>query len=199
MNLRRVTSMFDCMSGNAGLTEEFIYTKLTKEDVLYEVLSSATAGVARMGYIPMCTFDNGRRLKTFEGKPGILVARNGKAGHMTYLEPGNYTINDHAYILSLADGFKGDVGITILGQERNFLLWFICTHQSLLYSFSSKTDNATWNKSSFLKASIDIPTEDTIAEIADLYQESLDVMCTAQQVIDRLSALLSKQIALVPE
>ena len=86
-----------------------------------------------MGYIPMCILDNGRPLKTFEGKPGILIAGNGKAGQMTYLEAGKCTINDHAYILSLADRFKEETGITSLSAERNLFLWFICTHQSLLY------------------------------------------------------------------
>ena len=199
MNDWTVSSIFDCMSGNSGLTEEFIYTKMAIDDVLYEVLSSATTGPARMGYIPRCVLDNGRPLKTFEGKPGILVARNGKAGHMAYLEPGKYTINDHAYILSLAKGFKEVASITNLSAERNFLLWFICTHQSLLYSFSSRNDNATWNKSSFLKASIYIPAQDKIDEIASLYEETLYAMSTAQQVIDRLNALLSKQIDQMPE
>ena len=199
MNSKPAASIFDCMSGNTGLTEEFIYRTLATKDVLYEVLSSATAGAARMGYIPMCILDNGRPLKTFEGKPGILIARNGKAGHMAYLEAGKYTINDHAYILSLADRFKEETGITSLSAERNLLLWFICTYQSLLYSFASKTDNATWNKSSFLKANIDIPTQQNIDEIAKLYQEVLDTMSKAHHVIDRLSTLLSKQITLSPE
>ena len=71
MNSKPAASIFDCMNGNTGLTEEFIYRTLATKDVLYEVLSSATAGAARMGYIPMCILDNGRPLKTFEGKPGI--------------------------------------------------------------------------------------------------------------------------------
>ena len=147
-----------------------------------------------MGYIPMCILDNGRPLKTFEGKPGILVARNGKAGHMTYLKPGRYTINDHAYILSLADDYKREAGIATLSLEGNYLLWFICTHQALLYSFASKTDNATWNKASFSKAQIEVPTQQEIDGIAELYQEALSTMARAQQVIDRLSALLAKQV-----
>lgn len=195
MSLQQVTSIFNCMSGNPGLTEEFIYKRLARKDVLFEVLSSATTGVTKMGFIPICTLDNGRILSTFEGKQGILIARNGKAGHMTYLEPGRYTINDHAYILSLKDKFKEHFGITNPTIEKQFLMWFICTQQSLLYSFASNTDNATWNKSSFLKASIVIPTNDRIEEIAVLYQESLQVIAAAQRVIDRANSLLSKQIA----
>ena len=71
MNSRPVASIFDCMSGNTGLTEEFIYRTLATKDVLYEVLSSATAGAARMGYIPMCILDNGRPLRLLRGSPGF--------------------------------------------------------------------------------------------------------------------------------
>ncbi len=195
MNSWSVGLVFDCMSGNTGLTEEFIYRKLGTKNVLYEVLSSATTGETGMGYIPMCALDNGRPLRTFEGKPGILIARNGKAGQMTYLEIGKYTINDHAYIISVKESFKKKVRIATLKEEQNFLLWFICTHQPLLYSFASKNDNATWNKSSFLRATLDIPSSQKREEIATLYQESIHILKRAQKVIDDLSALLSKQIS----
>ena len=182
------------MNGNNGLTEEFIYRKLAAKGTLYEVLSSATTGAARMGFIPVCVLDNGRALRVFEEKTGILVARNGKAGQMTYLKPGKYTINDHAYILSLLDNFKAEAKIATPDKERNFLLWFICTYQSVLYKFASKKDNATWNKSDFWGTSIDIPEPDKIDKVARLYEESLETMSRAQHVIDRLSALLEKQI-----
>jgi len=107
------------------LTEEFIYTKLATKGTLYEVLSSSTTGMTRLGFVPMCVLDNDRTLRVFEGKHGILVARNGRAGQMTYLKPGNYTINDHAYILSVRDDFKKVANISTPDDERRFLLWFI--------------------------------------------------------------------------
>ena len=190
-----VSSVFDCMSGNSGLTEEFIYTKLTTKDTLYEVLSSATTGMSRLGFIPMCFLDNGKALKVFEGKHGILIARNGKAGQMTYLKPSAFTINDHAYILSLRNDFKKATNIVTPDQERRFLLWFICTFQSKVYEYTSKTANATWNKSDFMKMSINIPTQRKIEEVAKLYEDCLQTMNEAQQILDRLGTLLHKQMA----
>ena len=187
------------MSGNTGLTEEFIYTKLATKGDLYEVLSSATTGAAKMGYIPMCVLDTGRPLKVFGAKPGILVARNGKAGQMTYLKTGRYTINDHAYVLSLSDDFKKENHIDTLDSENNFLLWFIFTYQLIIYDFASKSANATWNKSDFFKTTIDIPGHEEIDEIARLYEDSLQVMNRAQQVINRLSDLLRKQVSMSSE
>jgi len=199
MKTTAVTSVFNCMSGNSGLTEEFIYTKIATKGPLYEVLSSATTGVSRLGFIPMCILDNGRALRVFEGKHGILIARNGKAGQMSYLKPSNYTINDHAYILSLRDDFKKEKGIVTPDRERRFLLWFICTFQSRLYEYASKTANATWNKSDFLKMTIDLPTLEAIDETAKLYEDCLHTMSEAQQILNLLDGLLHKQISSTSE
>jgi restriction endonuclease S subunit len=181
----KATSVFKCMSGNPGLTEEFIYTKLTTKGSLYEVLSSATSGIARLGFIPVCTLGNGRTLRVFEGKQGLLVARNGKAGQMTYIKPGAYTINDHAYILSLRDDFKEEAGITTAGQERGFLLWFMYSFQEQMSSFASKAANATWNKSDFMKMNISVPPAQERDEIAKLYENCIHVK-------EGLDTLLSK-------
>lgn len=189
-----VTSVFDCMSGNSGLTEEFIYTKLATKGTLYEVLSSSTTGMTRLGFIPMCILDNDRTLRVFEGKHGILVARNGRAGQMTYLKPGNYTINDHAYILSVRDDFKKVTNISTPDDERRFLLWFICTFQSRVYEFALKTDNATWNKTDFLTMSVGIPKAEEIAEIAKLYEDCLNIMDEAQEMSEKITELKSKSI-----
>lgn len=189
-----VTSVFHCMSGNSGLTEEFIYTKLATQGTLYEVLSSATVGITRLGFIPTCIMENGRPLRVFEDKQGILIARNGKAGQMTYLKPSKYTINDHAYILSLREDFRNEYGITTADSEKRFLLWFMCTHQSKVYEYSSKTANATWNKSDFVKMSVTIPDQVVIDKVAVLYEDSLQTMGRVQRLLDSLENLLRKQI-----
>ncbi|MBU5461825.1 hypothetical protein [Lachnoclostridium sp. MSJ-17] len=95
-----IKKVIDCMSGNSGLTEEFIYSKSNIQGKKYTVLSSSTDNTTSMGEIPFCSI-NGKPIKVFENKEGLLVARNGKAGAITYLPPGGYTINDHAYIVSL--------------------------------------------------------------------------------------------------
>ncbi len=189
-----VTSIFNCMSGNSGLTEGFIYTKLTTKGTLYQVLSGATSGMNKLGYIPICMLDNGKALRVFENKHGILVARKGKAGQMTYLKPGAYTINEDAYILSLRDDFKKTNNIASSEDERKFLLWFICVFQSRVYEFSSKSDNATWNKSDFLTMAVSIPRTEEIAEIAQLYEDCLNIMGKAQGISSRIAELRAKSI-----
>ena len=117
MSTISVTQVFNCLSGNSGLTEEFIYTKINKVGTPYEVLSSSTLETTKLGFIPKCTLNNNNELKVFEQKQGILVARNGKAGQMTYLKPGNYTINDHAYIFNLRDDFKREYDVTSFDDD----------------------------------------------------------------------------------
>lgn len=105
-----ISDILDCLSGNSGLTEEVIYQKSQLEGKRYIVLSSSTKEETKLGEIPMC-YINGKKLKTFEDKEGILVIRNGKAGATFYLEKGKYTINDHAYILYLKDDCEYDVSL----------------------------------------------------------------------------------------
>ncbi|MCJ7508330.1 MAG: hypothetical protein MUO85_06310 [candidate division Zixibacteria bacterium] len=189
-----ITTVFDCLSGNSGLTEEFIYTKITDEGLRYEILSSSTLGTTKLGYIPECSLSNNKTLRVFERKAGILVARNGKAGQMSYLKSGNYTINDHAYILSLRGDFKRANGIKNCDDERKFLLWFICSYQSEVYEFASKTDNATWNKTDFLKMNIVIPSKEEISKVSKLYEDCLQSMERIQQILKQIDELHSKSV-----
>ncbi len=195
MNIIAVTSVFDCMSGNSGLTEEFIYTKLATKGTIYEVLSSSTTGMTRLGFIPMCVLNKDKTLRVFEGKHGILVARNGKAGQMTYLKPENYTINDHAYILSLRDDFKISMGLTLPEDKQRFLLWFICVFQQKVYEFASKTDNATWNKSDFLEMSFSIPLKNEIERVAKLYNENLQIKERVNVLLSRINSLKKRTLS----
>ncbi len=195
MNIIAVTSVFDCMSGNSGLTEEFIYTKLATKGTIYEVLSSSTTGMTRLGFIPMCVLNNDKTLRVFEGKHGILVARNGKAGRMTYLKPENYTLNDHAYILSLRNDFKISMGLTLPEDEQRFLLWFICVFQQKVYEFASKTDNATWNKSDFLEMSISIPPKNEIERVAKFYDENLQIKEGVNVLLSRINSLKKRTLS----
>jgi hypothetical protein len=73
-----ISSILDCMSGNSGLTEEFIYQQSLRDGKRYTVLSSSTEEDTKMGEIPLCEL-NGKPLKVFEQKEGLLVIRNGKA------------------------------------------------------------------------------------------------------------------------
>ena len=179
-----IKKVIDCMSGNSGLTEEFIYSKSNIQGKKYTVLSSSTDNTTSMGEIPFCSI-NGKPIKVFENKEGLLVARNGKAGAITYLPPGCYTINDHAYIVSLKKSCPYSVN----------LKWLAYRYSSLFKLYSSNSDNGTWNKTGFMKnALIDIPTEDTQLKLANIYDQILCYLEKLQTIKTRINNLLSCEI-----
>ena len=85
----KLLEIFECLSGNSDLTEEFIYKHVgLRENEMYTVLSSSTDETESMGLIPLCKNSKSQDIKVFKDRKGILVARNGKAGTMRYLPEG---------------------------------------------------------------------------------------------------------------
>lgn len=172
------------MSGNSGLTEEFIYHSLQRDGKRYQVLSSATEMRTMMGEIPMCKI-NDKDLKVFEGKDGLLVTRNGKAGNTRYLEKGRYTINDHAYILYI----KKDCPYQI------DLKWLAIQYKSEFLSFASNSDNGTWNMTGFFNLTkIDIPDIGEQKQIVDLYSQMEKIKESASKVDGMIESIFTKQL-----
>jgi hypothetical protein len=134
--------------GNSGLTEDFIYyNQPTNEEESIEILSSATLEENRMGCIFRNAKPNGKKLKIFRG-PAILVARNGYAGSMTYIPSGDFTTNDHAYVLTPKKDWEKKIN----------LKWFIHEYQDLFFNLvTSKSDNATFNKEYANRQTVKIP------------------------------------------
>lgn len=189
--------VFDCISGNSGITEEFIYAHILSDKLKYEVLSSSTIEATKLGAIPYCTNNNGEFISIFKDKLGILVARNGKAGLMTFLKKGNYTINDHAYILYLKEDFKKNSKIDSEAKEEIFLKWFICKYQYLLYHYSSKTDNATWNKTAFFKFSeITVDEEFEQIEFSKRYDKIQNLLSELNSINNNLNNILEKTFSI---
>lgn len=149
--------VFSCVGGNPGLFEDFIYQHLQTKGTQYKVLSSSLSDDTEMGYIKL-TKDEEENMKTFSNKYGVHIARLGNGGSMVFLKKGNYVTTDKAYILYLQDDFKKTMEIKNENTEVKFLKWFIRNYQNLLYQFSSKTDNAAWNKTLFMQeAVIEVP------------------------------------------
>lgn len=156
-----VASVFECISGNSGLTEEFIYNHQNDDGEKCKVLSSSTDESTAMGNVSENTFLNGKKIKSFRGC-GILVSRNGDAGAMKYLQNGLYTMNDHAYIIHAKDKLPYKID----------LQWFAETQGSLVKSYSSGKGNSTWNKKLFFQqAHFDIPSFKEQRAIARQYQK----------------------------
>lgn len=180
-----ISRCIDYMSGNSGLTEEFIYQKLQVNTDPYIVLSSSTEDRTLMGKIPMCTI-NDKPLKVFEGKNGLLVSRNGKAGTTRYLPSGKYTINDHAYILYVKDDSPYDID----------LRWLALQYKSEFLQYSSNSDNGTWNMTGFFKQTkIDIPDIEEQNALIEIY-ERLTRFKKAFSTLDKaVSTLFEKQVS----
>lgn len=180
--------IFDCLNGNSGLTEEIIYQNISAEsgDKKYLVLSSSTIERTKMGIIPKCKLPHSNKeITVFEGKEGLLVARNGRAGRLQFLESGDYTLNDHAYILYLKDA----------PPVKLNLKWIIYQYQDLFYEFASKSDNGTWNKTGFFKhAKFDIPSLKEQEKIVNQFEviENYDKKLTI--ISKNIENILDKEI-----
>jgi type I restriction-modification system DNA methylase subunit len=146
------SELFDMISGNSGLTEEYLYSLLLHNGTRrYKLLTgSIDVNSALMVYrCPSPT--NPETLITVYTGEAIHVVRKGKAGHVNYLPTGHYTANDDAYIL---------IDKKTHGYELS-LKWLAYTQRHVFEEFASNSDNGTWNKTGFLAhALFDIPSLD---------------------------------------
>jgi len=153
-----IGKIFTFKGGNSGLTEEFIYyNQPTSDDDKIPILSGATLKANLMGYISRNAKPDGKNLKIFKG-PAILVVRKGIAGQMTYINDGEFTTNDDAYVLISKKEWKDKIN----------LRWFVYQYQELFFNLvTSKSDNATFNKKYAQKQKVKIPditAQNTIAD-----------------------------------
>lgn len=156
-----ISKILDYMGGNAGLTEEKIYHNILKGGEQYHVLSATSSLDEKLGKIPVCNI-NGRALKIFKNKEGVLVTRVGKAGNCTFLTKGKYTITDNAYILSLKDDH---------GYKVN-LKWLIYQLKPVFFEYAPIADYGAWNMTGFFKnVTVDIPSEEEQLEVVEKYEK----------------------------
>lgn len=150
-----LSEIFNFIGGNSGLTEELIYNNQPKtDDDRTPILSSATLEANLMGHISRESLLSNKMI-VFTGDC-ILVARNGYAGTMTYISDGEFTTNDHTYVLIPKKEWK----------DRINLRWFVYQYQDLFYSLiTSKSDNATFNKEYAEKQKIMVPDKDAVQDI----------------------------------
>ncbi len=180
-----ISTCIDYMSGNVGLTEEHIYQTLQNNAEHYQILSSATDENTMMGEVPMSIINN-KKLKVFEGREGLLVTRNGKAGNVKYLRAGRYTINDHAYILFKKDDSPFEID----------LQWISIQYRQAFLAYASNSDNGTWNMTGFFSHTrIDIPEYAEQLLLVEKYQIILDRISAIEKIEKQYNALLSKEIA----
>jgi len=141
---------------------------------------------AKMGKVPVFTINN-KKIKVFEGREGLLVTRNGKAGTTKYLEPGRYTINDHAYILYVKNNCPYQIN----------LKWLSIQYRPQFLEYASSSDNGTWNMTGFFKAvKIDIPSIKEQERLVNLWSIAEKHMERINNIQLSFDTLISKEIAL---
>ncbi len=173
------------ISGNTGLTEEFIYQTLQHPGTRYSVLSSATEDRTMMGVVPFCIINN-KPLKVFDKQAGLLVTRNGKAGQTKFLQGGKYTINDHAYILYHSEDSPYQLD----------LRWLSIQYKPQFLQYASSSDNGTWNMTGFFKhTKIDIPILSEQLRLVAMYEKIELIIEKIQKIENLYISLLEKQIA----
>lgn len=179
-----ISKLLSCLNGNSDLTEKTIYQKIPLSGKRYTVLSSSTVDNTKLGEIPKCKIKT-KQIKVFENCKGILVIRNGKAGTSFFLEEGNYTINDHAYILSLKD-----TPYAIL------LKWLMYQLKSVFLEYSSSSDNGTWNMTGFFTNTfVDIPSLEEQAKILNYYEQLEAFENKIVGLLKEIAILFRKQIS----
>jgi len=178
-----INDVLNCMSGNSGLTEKFIYQKLQHKNKKYDVLASSEEH-RFMGKLPLCEI-NGKPIKEFEDKEGLLVIRKGKAGLTRFLKKGSYTINEDAYILSVRENCKYQIDLN----------WLRIQYKQLFLQYSSNSDNGTWNKTGFFESvNIDIPNLKEQLAIVKKYQEIENYEVILQNIYRKIQEIFSKNL-----
>jgi len=178
--------IFSVISGNYGLTEEYLYPIMyANNGKIYRLLTGSTDITDNL-LIPRCLRPGrpGTLITVYEGE-GIHVVRKGKAGHINYLPYGKYTVTDDAYILKTRNDCKLDIS----------LRWIVAIYRMLFIEFASKSDNGTWNKTGFLKhTKFDIPCieeQDAIINIINRLEFISDKIGEPQK---RLQSILKKEL-----
>jgi restriction endonuclease S subunit len=179
-----ISDCVDHMSGNSGLTEEFIYNTLQIKGERYQVLSSSTNDRTMMGEVPICKIGN-KKLEVFDKPNGLLVTRNGNAGQTRYLDDGKFTINDHAYILYVKSNCKYKINLKWLGIQ----------YRSAFLEYSSSSDNGTWNMTGFFNnVRIDIPSIAEQQKVVELYEKVEKRVALIESLENHFHELLNKKI-----
>lgn len=181
----RIKDCFNITGGNSGLTEKIIYQCYTNEsDDKIPVFSGATLKNNFMGFISKNKQSIIPNLKIFNA-PAILVSRNGYAGTMNYISDNEFTINDHAYVMTLKEDWEGKI---------NFI-WFINQYQELFFNLvTSKSDNGTFSKEYVERQFVRIPDIDFQNTIAKKIILKEKIIKSMQNLENKANFLLNSQI-----
>ena len=183
-----VSDVFECISGNSGLTEEYLYqiTNTVRGGERRYTLLTGSTDFDAASLIPRCADpkDADQLITVYEGE-GIHVVRKGQAGRIHYLPPGYYTLNDDAYILTLKKNCKLDISLS----------WVADTQRALFSEYATKSDNGTWSKSAFFEhASLDVPDRQEQNTVTQVTRTVRDIGSQLNELRARIASLLEKEL-----
>lgn len=169
--------------GNSGLTEEFIYNnqEFDKNNAV-SVYSGATQKSNRMKSITTDVQIKGKKIKIFANE-GILIARKGKAGALTYINDAKYTLNDDAYIMQVRDEYKNDISIKYLMFALNKEIDSCIT--------SNNGGNRTFNKTLFEETIVEFPDISIQNEKIQEYEKILNIKQKINNIIENITFILN--------
>ena len=172
----KFSDCFEYLSGNQGLSVRAIHnSKGDNDDCI--VLSSSLLDDTSLGYVSQnMILPNGKKLKIFKDREGIVISRNGHAGTMSYLKPGIYTLTDHAYILYKKSDCKYDIDLN----------WFISEYQNEIKEKyqTTKEGNQTWSITECKKKfKFNIPDIDSQKIIAQKYAKANELKKVLEEEI----------------
>lgn len=183
----KIKKFYKIEGGNSGLTEDFIYLNqpFIKEDEI-SVYSSATQESNLLRKISKNAKIKGKTIKTFNGK-GVIIARNGKAGSMIYLNDGKYTMNDHAYFVQIKDEYKDKINLKyIMFGFKNEIEKAIT---------SDKTGNRTFNKTVFEESIVEIPN----IEEQNMLVQQYDKLISIKEFIETKISNIDSNLKTIPK
>ncbi len=183
-----VNRILQSQSGNSGLTEEYLYSLIQdKSPRIYLILTGSTDYEKKQSTFKCRHPKNALKdIITLEGKAVIHVVRKGKAGSVAFLDAGNYTATDDAYMLYLRIKLPYEVD----------LRWIMYALKSSFLEYSSSADNGTWNKTAFFKnVTVDLPIYSDQLKVVDMYEKIERMEKILLKAQSNLNQLFEKQIS----
>lgn len=183
-----INSILECMSGNSGLTEEFLYSQIQNSVKRNYLLLTGSIDYTTKKFIHRCTdpTNSDRLIEILENKAIIHVIRKGIfAGNVSYFDKGNYTINDDAYLLYL----KNDV------EYKVNLQWLMYELKNTFFDYVSSSDNKTWNMTGFFdNVLIDIPSIKEQERVVQEFIKLISLENSLDKINQEIYNLLDKEI-----
>jgi len=181
-----IWDVLDCLSGNSGLTEEYLYSQLQAvAERKYRILTASTDPAIKYTHRCKHPKDSVKLIAVTEGKPVIQIIRIGKAGSVTFFDKGNYTITENAYLLFLKDNLKYALD----------LKWVMYALIPQFNEYANVAEYGTWNKTGFFRnARIDIPSYTEQVEVAKAYGHLEELEKKIRNYNAKIEDLFAKQV-----